>query len=160
PSLLILDEPTSGVDPVSRRSFWDRIYALALDGVTALVTTHYMDEAEYCHRVGIMIAGQLRAIGSPDHLRMTTLPWGAWDVRADPLLDALNAVESDLQVLRGGLSGDHLRVVPAAGADLDAFRNRLEAQGLSRVEVEVVEPSLEDVFLALAGEESSADTTL
>ena len=150
PLLLILDEPTSGVDPVSRRAFWDRVYALALEGVSALVTTHYLDEAEYCHRVGIMIAGQLRAIGSPDRLRRTTLPAGAWDVRADPLLEALDAVESDPHVLRGGLSGDQLRVIPAPGADLEAFERRLESQGFAQVHVERVEPSLEDVFLALA----------
>lgn len=152
PALLILDEPTSGVDPVSRRAFWDRIYALALEGVSALVTTHYLDEAEYCHRVGIMIAGQLRAIGPPDRLRRTMLPAGAWDVRADPLLDALTAVEADPHVLRGGLSGDHLRVIPDAKADMEAFRRKLEALGFSGVQAEEVEPSLEDVFLALAGD--------
>lgn len=150
PALLILDEPTSGVDPVSRRAFWDRIYALAATGVSALVTTHYLDEAEYCHRVGVMIGGRLRAMGTPDALRRATLPAGAWEVIADPLLEALAAAESDPAIARVGLSGDRLRVVPYPGADLDGFRNRLTSKGFYDVQVGRVDPSLEDVFLTLA----------
>ena len=82
PRLLFLDEPTSGVDPLARRSFWDLIYELVDDGMTALVTTHFMDEAEYCQRVGIMRAGKLLAMDTPAHLKQDVLPGTAWDVRA------------------------------------------------------------------------------
>jgi ABC-2 type transport system ATP-binding protein len=153
PPLLILDEPTSGVDPVSRRAFWDRIYDLASQGVATLVTTHYLEEAEYCRRVGIMVGGRLLAIDEPRRLKRSALPGTAWDVWAEPLLEALTALEADPQVLRAGLAGDHLRAITERGvADGDLHR-KLEAQGLHRVRQERVEPSLEDVFLSLAGGE-------
>ncbi len=83
PRLLFLDEPTSGVDPLARRSFWDLIYQLVEQGVTALVTTHYMDEAEYCGRVGIMRDGRLMALDSPSALRRDALPGRSWDIYVD-----------------------------------------------------------------------------
>jgi ABC-2 type transport system ATP-binding protein len=152
PRLLILDEPTSGVDPVSRRSFWDRIYALAAEGVAALVTTHYLEEAEYCHRVGIMIGGELRAIDEPAVLKRSTLPGAAWDVFAEPVLEALLELEADPSVVRAGLAGDHLRAITRAGAEPRALQAQLTSKGFHDVRQEPVEPSLEDVFLALAGE--------
>jgi ABC-2 type transport system ATP-binding protein len=151
PRLLILDEPTSGVDPISRRSFWDRIYALASDGVAALVTTHYLDEAEFCHRIGIMIDGRLRALDSADRLRRSVLPEGAVDLWAEPLLEALSEAETAPGVFRAGLAGDHLRVILRAGALEADLRAALEGKGLRGVRTERVDPSLEDVFLALAG---------
>jgi ABC-2 type transport system ATP-binding protein len=72
PPILFLDEPTSGVDPVARRSFWDLIYELSAAGHTIFVTTHYMDEAEYCHRIALMYAGRVIALGSPDELKVST----------------------------------------------------------------------------------------
>jgi ABC-2 type transport system ATP-binding protein len=153
PRLLILDEPTSGVDPVSRRSFWDRIYSLAAQGVAALVATHYLEEAEYCHRVGIMIRGSLLALGEPAALKRSTLPGAAWDVFAEPVLEALQELEADPSVVRAGLAGDHLRAITRPGAEGNALQARLTAKGFSGVRQEAVEPSLEDVFLALAGEE-------
>jgi ABC-2 type transport system ATP-binding protein len=150
PKLLFLDEPTSGVDPTARRAFWDLIYNLLAQGVTALVTTHYMDEAEYCGRVGIMRDGKLLAMDTPSALKETALPGKAWDVRATPLLDALNALETCPCVLRAGLTGDHLRAITPAEVDADALQTHLAQSGLTGVAVEQVEASLEDVFLALA----------
>src|SRR3989304_5355209 len=153
PRLLTLDEPTSGVAPVSRRSFWDRIYALAAQGVAALVTTHYLEEAEYCHRVGIMIRGSLLALDEPARLKRSTLPGAAWDIFAEPVLEALQELESDPSVVRAGLAGDHLRAITRAGAGTDELQARLRARGFRDVRQEAVEPSLEEGFLALAGRE-------
>src|SRR5512147_273298 len=85
PKLLFLDEPTSGVDPTARRAFWDLIYELADTGVTILVTTHYMDEAEYCERVGIMRDGKLLALSTPTDLKAHVIPGPVWEVFAEPL---------------------------------------------------------------------------
>ena len=150
PKLLFLDEPTSGVDPNARRAFWDLIYTVVEGGVTALVTTHYMDEAEYCGRVGIMREGKLLALDTPSALKRTALPGVAWEIRATPLLAALSALESCPAVLRAGLVGDHLRAISASGKDVAVLRQTLQATGVQVDLLETVEPTLEDVFLALA----------
>lgn len=152
PELLILDEPTSGVDPAARRSFWRLIYDLADQGATAVVTTHYMDEAEYCGRVGIMRRGRLLAIDAPSALKRTAFPGKAWDVWAEPLLSGLEALPRVRGVSRVGLAGERLRAITdgtVQGADLVAG---LRAENVRVERAEAVEPTLEDVFLALAGE--------
>ena len=152
PELLILDEPTSGVDPVARRSFWRLIYDLTDQGATALVTTHYMDEAEYCSRVGIMRRGRLLAIDAPSALKRSAFPGKAWDVWAEPLLMGLEALPRVRGVNRAGLAGERLRAITDAWvmeADLVAG---LRAENVRVERAEPVEPTLEDVFLALAGE--------
>ena len=150
PKLLFLDEPTSGVDPNARRAFWDLIYTVVEGGVTALVTTHYMDEAEYCGRVGIMRDGKLLALDTPSALKRTALPGVAWEVRAMPLLAALSALEACPPVLRAGLVGDHLRAITPSGEDGPALREALQRAGVAVALLQTVEPTLEDVFLALA----------
>jgi ABC-2 type transport system ATP-binding protein len=150
PRLLFLDEPTSGVDPLARRAFWDLIYALVEDGVTAFVTTHYMDEAEYCGRVGIMRDGRLLAMETPSWLKQHALPGLAWDVYAEPLLPALDTLEACPCVLRAGLVSDHLRAITPLDVDAANLEARLAEAGTPALRVEQVEPSLEDVFLSLA----------
>lgn len=162
PRLLFLDEPTSGVDPRARRAFWDLIYSLVESGVTALVTTHYMDEAEYCGRVGIMRNGRLLAMDMPSNLKAHALPGLAWDVTVElraaeaqgeetPLLHTLNALQQCPCVLRAGLVSDHLRAItPFEISDPQIFLARLDEAGIQGVRVEPVEATLEDVFLALA----------
>ena len=150
PRLLFLDEPTSGVDPTARRAFWDLIYEVVARGVTALVTTHYMDEAEYCGRVGIMRDGKLLAMDSPSALKQNTLPGSAWDVFAQPLLSALTALEGCPCVLRAGLTADHLRAITPTDVDAEILVRSLVEAGIQVERVELVEPTLEDVFLALA----------
>jgi len=160
PPLLFLDEPTSGVDPTARRVFWDLIYTLVAQGVTALVTTHYMDEAEYCGRVGIMRDGQLLAMDSPSSLKQHALPGLAWDVFAQPLLPALATLQQCQAVLRTGLTGDHLRAITPERVRGTVLRRCLLEAGIRVQRIEQVEPTLEDVFLALADtkpESSSKD---
>ena len=111
PKLLFLDEPTSGVDPSARRAFWDLIYELAESGVTILVTTHYMDEAEYCERVGVMRDGKLLAMDTPTNLKRTIITGNVWEVFAHPLEQGLEILHEMDGVERVGLAGDHLRVI-------------------------------------------------
>jgi len=151
PKLLFLDEPTSGVDPTARRAFWDLIYEVVAQGVTALVTTHYMDEAEYCGRVGIMRNGKLLALETPSVLKETALPGLAWDITATPVLVVLDALEHCECVSRAGLAGDHLRAITPANISADFLQARLAEKGIREVQIEQVTPTLEDVFLALAG---------
>lgn len=170
PRLLFLDEPTSGVDPIARRAFWDLIYSLVEQGVTTLVTTHYMDEAEYCQRVGIMRAGRLLALDTPSTLKQTALPGLAWDIfignlsptnsTVSPLTDqpglgqsllpALAALANYPAVLRAGLVSDHLRVITSNEVTISALLDYLSTAGIPNAQCERVEPSLEDVFLSLA----------
>jgi ABC-2 type transport system ATP-binding protein len=152
PALLILDEPTSGVDPVARRAFWNLIYELADQGMTTLVTTHYMDEAEYCNRVGIMRRGRLLAMDTPSALKHSALPGLAWDVVAEPVLEALGLLQALPFVSRAGLAGDHLRAITGSDVTEPMLSAALAGGGITTSRVEPVEPTLEDVFLALAGE--------
>ena len=150
PKLLFLDEPTSGVDPAARRVFWDLIYELAAGGVTVLVTTHYMDEAEYCGRVGIMRDGKLLDIDTPAQQKATVIPGDVWEVHAEPLQEALNACDNCAGVLRVGLAGEALRMITERGMKENELRARLESTGLTVNSLERGEPTLEDVFLSLA----------
>ncbi|HTX92319.1 MAG TPA: ABC transporter ATP-binding protein [Anaerolineales bacterium] len=150
PRLLFLDEPTSGVDPAARRVFWDLIYALAASGVTIFATTHYMDEAEYCGRVGIMRDGKLLAMDSPAELKKTVIPGDVWELQAEPLQSALEACGKCKGVLRVGLTGDHLRVIAERGMSEKALRTGIQGNGISIHSLEHGEPTLEDVFLSLA----------
>jgi ABC-2 type transport system ATP-binding protein len=150
PKLLFLDEPTSGVDPTARRTFWDLIYEFVAGGVTAFVTTHYMDEAEYCGRVGIMRRGRLLAIDPPAALKEHALPGLAWDIFAEPLLQALIVLEECPSVWRVGLVSDHLRAITPPSVDSSVLLEYLDTTGMQNINVEPVEPTLEDVFLALA----------
>jgi ABC-2 type transport system ATP-binding protein len=159
PRLLFLDEPTSGVDPTARRAFWDLIYTLVAQGVTALVTTHYMDEAEYCGRVGIMRDGRLLAMDSPSALKQHALPGLTWDVFATPLLPALEALENCPCVIRAGLTADHLRAITLVGVDANTLVKTLQDAAIHVERVEPVEPTLEDVFLALAQVKNTGSTS-
>jgi ABC-2 type transport system ATP-binding protein len=166
PQLLFLDEPTSGVDPEARRAFWDLIYTLVEEGVSVLVTTHYMDEAEYCGRVGIMRDGRLLAMDTPTALKASALPGLAWDVFLPepdgasaessqeegtlPLLRALKALQECPCVLRAGLVSDHLRAITPREITAQGLQDSLRQVGIEQVQLEQVEPTLEDVFLALA----------
>mgnify|MGYP001045602666 CR=1 FL=1 len=150
PRLLFLDEPTSGVDPNARRAFWDLIYDLAAQGVTLLVTTHYMDEAEYCNRLGIMREGKLLALDTPLALKSRHVSGEVFEVYADPLLDGLDAVRALPGVLGAVLAGDHLRVIVERGADVEIFHKIRQDPHLRVNHILKGEPTLEDVFLNLA----------
>jgi len=148
PGLLFLDEPTSGVDPLARRAFWDLIYTLSAQGVTIMVTTHYLDEAEYCSLVGIMRAGRLLALEEPERLK-NSLPGKVWEVSAEPLLAALKVLEGLPGVRRAALASDHLRLVASAEVDAEQISGGLTAAGLATQSVRPGKPTIEDVFMTL-----------
>jgi ABC-2 type transport system ATP-binding protein len=150
PKLLFLDEPTSGVDPTARRAFWDLIYELAESGVTILVTTHYMDEAEYCERVGIMRDGKLLAMDTPSNLKRDIIPGDVWEVYAEPLQDGLAVLPEIDGVLNVGLAGDHLRTITEKGKKKEDLLRALKAKNLNVRDIVIGEPTLEDVFISLA----------
>jgi ABC-2 type transport system ATP-binding protein len=151
PAVLFLDEPTSGVDPLSRRSFWELIYTLAEGGTTVLVSTHYMEEAEHCHRLALMNRARLIALDTPAGLRRRQ-PHPILEVRAGDTASALEALGAAPEVLAVGLFGRALHVaVSDRDAGAAAVRERLAARGAEVESVRVVQPTLEDVFVALVG---------
>jgi ABC-2 type transport system ATP-binding protein len=150
PKLLFLDEPTSGVDPNARRTFWDLIYDMAEEGVTIFVTTHYMDEAEYCERVGIMRDGKLLAMGTPLDLKKQVISGDVWEVFSEPMEDAVMALHKVQGILQVGINGDHIRIISEKGLNRDEVYKALRAAGINITNLIQGEPTLEDVFLSLA----------
>jgi drug efflux transport system ATP-binding protein len=150
PPILFLDEPTSGVEPTSRRRFWDLIHALAADGVTVLVSTHYMDEAEYCHRAALINQGRIIAVGSPDELKHTALGGELLLLEGDSLGPTLAALTDAPGVLDCSVFGNALHVlVRDAERSLAELPAWLEQKGLRSTSLERIKPSLEDVFVQL-----------
>ncbi len=151
PRLLFLDEPTSGVDPSARRAFWDLIYDLSRDGVTILVTTHYMDEAEYCERVGIMREGRLLAMDTPGTLKAQVVPGQVWEIFAPLLTPVLELLHTEPGVRRVSLAGDHIRAITTAELGRQELTRIFKGGALDVTTISPGEATLEDVFLALAG---------
>jgi len=150
PPILFLDEPTSGVDPVSRRKFWDLIYQMAAEGVTVFVTTHYMEEAEYCNRLALIYRGKIVALGTPTELKQRSMKGELLLVEAEPLGPALEALKTAPGVLDAAVFGNALHlVVPEAAPAIPTLRELLGRQGFQVGRVELIRPSLEDVFVAL-----------
>jgi ABC-2 type transport system ATP-binding protein len=151
PPLLFLDEPTSGVDPVARREFWDLIYELASAGTTIFITTHYMDEAEHCSKVAFMYRGKLLAHDTPAGLKNTFLKGAAWDLAVAPLLEAVETLGGMDGIAQASLHGDraHVIVKPEVWTP-EALSKELTSRGLKVGAIETVQSTLEDVFTLLA----------
>lgn len=150
PPILFLDEPTSGVDPISRRLFWDLIYELAGQSVTVFVTTHYMDEAEYCDRLALIYRGELIAMGTPAILKTRHMHEDVLEVQCERPQDAMSEIEQLSEVKEVALFGKGLHVVARKGSEAGSpVRRLLEQRGYGPVLIEKVAPSLEDVFVSL-----------
>jgi ABC-2 type transport system ATP-binding protein len=159
PRILFLDEPTSGVDPISRRDFWDLIRTMAHQGVTVFVTTHYMDEAEYCDRLALIYRGRIIALGTPDQLKREHMPEDVLEVVVDRPVDALDLLARVPTVHEAALFGTWLHVVVAAAAnDGPLVRAAIERAGIRVVRIEKIPPSLEDVFVSLIEAEDRAES--
>jgi ABC-type multidrug transport system ATPase subunit/ABC-type multidrug transport system permease subunit len=150
PRIVFLDEPTSGVDPISRRAFWELIRSMADDGVTVFVTTHYMDEAEYCDRLALLDRGRIIALGTPHDLRETHMPDDVLEVGVDRPVEALEALAREPRAKECAIFGAALHVVVAdAHQDAGAIQAALETAGVRVDRVQPIVPSLEDVFVSL-----------
>jgi ABC-2 type transport system ATP-binding protein len=149
PSILFLDEPTSGVDPISRRQFWDLIYALAAREVTVVVTTHYLDEDEFCHRLAIIYLGRLIALGAPKELK-ASLPHQIIAVYPDRLGEALAVIRTLPQVEEAAVFGAGLHLTATSLEEAEtAVQAALTAQGIGIRRLYRVSPTLEDAFISV-----------
>ncbi|MGO9606704.1 MAG: ATP-binding cassette domain-containing protein [Candidatus Binataceae bacterium] len=150
PPIIFLDEPTSGVDPVSRRRFWELIQELSADGVTVFVTTHYMDEAEYCNRLALIYRGRLVALGTPTELKLGSVNGELLMIEASPLGHALEVVKKVDGVRDAAVFGNALHLVVADGdTAIKAVRAAMDSNGIQVRRLDRIRPSLEDAFVAL-----------
>jgi len=148
PPIIFLDEPTSGVDPVSRRNFWDLIYRMSAEGVTVFVTTHYMDEADYCDRLALIYRGRLIAEGTPQQLKEEYMVKDVLEVEVDDVVGAMETLERRgiESVVFGSLLHVAVEKDPQGPAKL---KEMLEQDGIPVNGIEQIPPSLEDVFVTL-----------
>jgi ABC-2 type transport system ATP-binding protein len=152
PRLLFLDEPTAGVDPVSRRRFWTMIYGLARDGVTVFVTTHYLDEAEHANHVAMIHGGVLRALATPAELRRSGLDGQLLSVLCEQPMHAVTVLETAPGVKDVALYGTTIHVLlDARQQSIASLGAWLAAAGIVVHEIAPITPSLEDVFISLIG---------
>ena len=154
PTIVFLDEPTGGVDPVSRRMFWKLIDALSASGTTVLVTTHYLDEAEHCHRVAIIHAGRLAALGTTDELKRIFAQRSILEIRSDAPVEAMRLLDRMQEVQKTSMFGTAVHAVLATADDRvpSELQRRLDQAGVAGVAIDIVQPSLEDVFLDVVSE--------
>jgi ABC-2 type transport system ATP-binding protein len=150
PPILFLDEPTSGVDPIARRTFWELIYELSGSGHTIFVSTHYMDEAEYCHRLALMYRGKVIALGTPGELKQSLASHYLLRLEVSDIVGSMKILEKlgglhDVAVFGGGL-----HVTAEEGQrSMPLIRSALEQAGITVSALEPIEPSMEDVFVAM-----------
>jgi ABC-2 type transport system ATP-binding protein len=150
PPVLFLDEPTSGVDPIARGAFWGLIHDLSETGHTIFVSTHYMDEAEYCHRLALMYRGKVIALGTPGALKAGLTSHTLLQLDTDQPLETMRALEGLAGVLDVAVFGSGLHVtVDAVEETVVAIRGALRANGIEVRRLERIEPSMEDVFVAM-----------
>jgi len=153
PPIIFLDEPTSGVDPISRRQFWDLIHNMAGEGVTVFVTTHYMEEAEYCNRLALIFRGRMVALGTPSELKQKSMKGELLLVECTPLGPAVEVLQSAPMVMDAAVFGNALHlVVEQAEAATPEVKKYLAEHGVTVRRIEKIRPSLEDVFVSLTTE--------
>jgi ABC-2 type transport system ATP-binding protein len=157
PAIVFLDEPTGGVDPISRRNFWALINELSAQGITVLVTTHFLDEAEYCNHIILINAGRLIAAGSPRELKAEYITHPILEVRCDDVVTALEEVRRQPWALETSVFGKNLHVmVEEERRGIPMVAGLLKAKGIAVSRIERIMPSLEDVFLYLLEHDSTA----
>ncbi len=157
PQVLFLDEPTNGVDPVSRRDFWRILYDLLKEGVTIFVSTAYLDEAERCHRIGLMHQGNLLSVGTPDEIK-GLMKGELWEVRCQQRMKARNLLQNLPGIRSVGIFGDRIHAVLEDGEKTrPQMESLLRESGLEISSVRRITPSVEDVFIATVTEKVRSD---
>jgi ABC-2 type transport system ATP-binding protein len=152
---VFLDEPTSGVDPVMRRRFWELINELSGEGVTVLVTTHFLEEAEYCNNIVLINAGHIIAVGSPKELKQNYIKTPILEVQCSNVIEAMSLVEKEPWAIETSVFGTRLHVtVQDEGTARKAIQGLMEEKGLDLEHIDRITPSLEDVFIYLLDQEA------
>lgn len=150
PDIIFLDEPTAGVDPLQRRNFWEHIYNLASQGVTIFVTTHYLDEAEFCNRITLIAAGKIIATDTPSGLKSLLKDFEIFEVTCEPTVVALETMQKAEWVIQASIFGSSIHVsVQNIENPVEKIRAVLSENNVSVIGIERILPSLEDVFLKL-----------
>jgi ABC-2 type transport system ATP-binding protein len=154
PEVLFLDEPTAGVDPVSRRAFWDLLYKLIAEGITVFVTTHYMDEAEHCHRLAFIQRGKIIAYGSPAEIKSEMMRGQVLEIAPSDAVEAVKVLRAaqesgSLPIEEVELYGSLVHIVaPDMKRQQRAIERELRQAGIRTAQADIIEPSLEDVFIS------------
>lgn len=156
PEVLFLDEPTGGVDPVSRRNFWDLIAQLSENGITVFVTTHFLDEAEYCTRIGFLYFGRLVAIGSPGDLKKREMSNTILEVETSSATEAMTVLGAEKEWIEDmSMFGREIHLsVPDPDLAEEKIAPLLSSNGIRAIRIQRIEPSLEDVFIHLINRET------
>ena len=154
PSIVFLDEPTSGVDPISRRNFWELINELSSEGTTVFVTTHYLEEAEFCNNIILIDAGKLIAEGNPKQLKTEYLKNSIYEIESDKVIEALELLEKQNFVVETSIFGNNIHIsVEEKFNDLSRINKLCEEGGITIKRINKIVPTLEDVFIHLLGNE-------
>ncbi|TCW36469.1 ABC-2 type transport system ATP-binding protein [Thermohydrogenium kirishiense] len=160
PEILLLDEPTGGVDPIARRNFWDIIYNLSKQGVTILVTTHYMDEAEHCKTIGFLHYGNMLAIDTPNNLKDKVIDGKIVEIKVSDTLKALNILKKNLQIKDASVYGSGIHALVKLDFPIIKIKDDILADSVDIYSVKEVKPSLEDVFVFLVNKAKNKEENL
>lgn len=153
PEILLLDEPTGGVDPIARRKFWDLIYKLSQDGVTILVTTHYMDEAEHCNRIGFLYYGNILSLDTPSAMKDKVIDGDIIEIKVDDTLKAIDILKNNSHIKDASVYGAGIHLLVESGLPLEEIKKEILADSVHTYDIKRVKPSLEDVFIFLVDNE-------
>jgi len=156
PEILLLDEPTGGVDPIARRKFWDLIYKLSQDGVTILVTTHYMDEAEHCNRIGFLYYGNILSLDTPGAMKTKVIGGDIIEIKVDDTLKAIDILKNNSHIKDASVYGAGIHALVESGLPLEGIKEEILAGLVHTYDIKKVKPSLEDVFIFLVDKEKQA----
>lgn len=155
PEILFLDEPTGGVDPIARRNFWDLIYQLSESGVTILVTTHYMDEAEHCNTIGFIYYGNLLTLDTPNNMKKNSIDGDIVEIKVDDTLKTIEILKKKDQIKEASVYGNGIHALVEPNLSLPELEKYLKINKAECSSIKKVNPSLEDVFVFLVNKENS-----
>lgn len=155
PEILLLDEPTGGVDPIARRQFWDIIYELSKKGVTVLVTTHYMDEAEHCNSIGFLYYGNILSLDTPNVMKEKIIDGDIFEIKVNNTLKSIELLKEKDNVRNASVYGAGIHVMTEPGVNLIELKEYLIQNNINVISIKKVRPTLEDVFIFLVEKENN-----